>query len=100
MCKGSSLILHIVPRDEFLFDIAEMLQCSLCVYTHHQARCESHHIRDSVLHGSGLLVEVDMSEHHTVHQRCQQEVNMANEDHAQPHLHQGLRVLQVGTTHS
>lgn len=61
-----------------LLDIAEMPQYSLCISTHHQARCESHHIRDGVLHGPGLLVEVDVSEHHTVNQRSQQEVNMTN----------------------
>lgn len=72
----------------------------MCLSTHHQARGESEHIGDGVLHGPGLLVEVDVSEHHAMYQSSQQEVNMTNEDHAQTHLHQGLGFLQVGTAHS
>lgn len=68
--------------------------------THHKAGGESDHIGDGVLHGPGLLVEVDVSEDHAVYQSSQQEVNMTNEDHAQTHLHQGLGFLQGGTTHS
>lgn len=68
--------------------------------THDKAGGEGEHIGDGVLHGPGLLVEVDVSEHHAVHQRSQQEVNVTNEDQAQTHLHQGLGFLQAGTTHS
>lgn len=68
--------------------------------THHKAGGESEHVGDGVLHGPGLLVDVDVSEHHAVHERSQQEVDMADEDHAQSHLHQGLGFLQAGTTRS
>lgn len=71
----------------------------MCLRTHHKAGRESNYIRDGVLQGPGLLVEVNVSEHHAVHQRPQQEVNMAKKDHAQTHLHQGLGLLQAGTTH-
>lgn len=37
----------------------------------HQAGGQSHHVGDGVLHGPGLLVEVNVSEHHAVHQRTQ-----------------------------
>lgn len=73
---------------------------SKCLCTHYEARGESNHIGDGVLHGPGLLVEVDVPEHNAVYQSSQQEVNMANEDHAQTHLHQGLGFLQGCTTHS
>lgn len=68
--------------------------------THHKAGGESDHVGDGVLHGPGLLVEVDVSEHHAVHQCSQQEVHVTNEELAQTHLHQGLGFLQAGTTHS
>lgn len=68
--------------------------------THHQAGGERHHVGDGVLHGAGLLVEVDVSEHHAVHQRSQQEVDVAEEEHAQAHLHQRLRFLKPGATQS
>lgn len=75
------------------------MQCvSEC--THHQAGGESHYIRDGILHGPGLLVKVDVSEHHAVHQRSKQEVHMADKNHAETHLHERLGFLQAGTTHS
>lgn len=55
--------------------------------THHEAGGDGEHVGDGVLHGPGLLVEVDVSQHHSVHQGSQQEVNVPNEDHAQTHLH-------------
>lgn len=67
---------------------------------HHKARGQGEHVGDGVLHGPRLLVQIDMSEDHTVHQSPQQEVDMTDEDHAQTHLHQGLGLLQGAATHS
>lgn len=68
--------------------------------THYKAGDKCYHIGDDHLRDCGLLVKADVSEHHAMHQRSQQEVNMADADHAQAHLHQGLRLLQAGTTQS
>lgn len=39
-----------------------------------------------------------MSQHHTVHQRSQHEVDVPEQDHAEAHLHQGLGFLQGAAT--
>lgn len=67
---------------------------------HHEAGGDGEHVGDGVLHGPGLLVEVDVSQHHAVHQRSQHEVDVTDQDHAQAHLHQGLGVLQRAATKS
>lgn len=68
--------------------------------THYEPGDECHHIGDDHLHGRGLSVESNVSEHHAVQQRSQQEVNVTDENHAQAHLHQSLWFLQAATTQS
>lgn len=71
-----------------------------CMCTHYESGDERHHIGDDHLHSRGVSVKSNVSEHHAVHQRSQQEVNVTDEDHAQAHLHQGLWFLQAATTQS
>lgn len=67
---------------------------------HHQAGGDGEDVGDGVLHGPRLPVQGEVSEHHAVHQRPQQEVDVAHQDQAQAHLHQGLGLLQRTATKS
>lgn len=67
--------------------------------THHEARGHGEHVGDGVLHRPRLLVQVDVPQHHAVHQGAQQEVDVPDQDHAQAHLHQGFGLLQGAATH-
>lgn len=49
---------------------------------HHEAGGDGEHVGDGVLHGPGLLVEGDVSQHHAVHQCSQHEVDVTDHDHA------------------
>lgn len=73
---------------------------SVCPNTYQQACYNGNDIRDGIHHGPSLSVHVDVPEHGTVHQRPQQEVDMAHQHQCQPHLHQGPVVLEVGTAYS
>lgn len=75
-----------------------LMRKSLAAYQ--QARHDGDDVRDGVLHGPGLRVHVDVSEHGAVHQRSQEEVHVSHHHQPQPHLHQGLVVLEVGRAYS
>lgn len=72
---------------------------SLSLSAYHKAWGQGEHVGDGVLHGPRLLVQVDVPQHHAMHQGPQQEVDVTDQDHAQAHLHQGLGLLQGATTH-
>lgn len=68
--------------------------------THEQAGYDGDDIRDGVHHRASLGVHVDVPEHGAVHQRPQEEVDVAHQHQRQAHLHQGLVVLEAGAAQS
>ncbi|CAG5883601.1 unnamed protein product [Menidia menidia] len=61
---------------------------------------QRHHVGHGVVGGPGLRRRAPPPQHHAVHQRAQQEVEVAQHDQAQPHLHQGGGLLQAAATHT
>lgn len=68
--------------------------------TYQQACHNGNDIGDGVHHCPGLSVHVNVPEHSAVHQRSQEEVDVAGQHQAQANLHQGFVVLEVGATYS